>query len=253
MEQIYDIFRSFVDPVFIIFILILISFLIYVFTIKKKSDALLLFFAIVLLYGASIYPVSNYFAYQLERDYIDISPKEKTKLDVIVVLSGGAYDINTLKKTFLGEKTVVRLIHAVKMFYNYDAKYLVCSGKSNAKISDAQLMAQTAEQFGVSKDKILIEPKSKNTYNHALEFNKLFADKNIKIGLVTSASHMKRSEKQFRKYFSNVLPLPADYLYTTPAGTSAVKYIPQSHWLYNNTVILREYVGRLWYNMKDSL
>lgn len=253
MIQIYDVIKSFFDPIFIIFILLLIACIVWVLSSKKKSDTLLLFFAIVLLYGASIYPVSNYFAYQLEKDYINTSPKDKTKFDVIVVLSGGAYNINALNKTFLGEKTVVRLMYAVQMYKKHDAKYLVCSGKSDAKIPDAQLMAQMAEQFGASKDKILIEPKSKNTYNHALEFNKLFADKNIKIGLVTSASHMKRSEKQFRKYFSNVLPLPADYLYTAPAGTSAVKYIPQSHWLYNNTVILREYVGRLWYSMKDSL
>lgn len=253
MEQIYDVLKSFIDPIFIIFILLLISFLILLISGKKKSDALLLFFAIVLLYGASIFPVSNYLSYQLEKDCINNHPKDKIKLDVVVALSGGAYDINTLNKTFPGETTIVRLIQAVRMYKKYDAKYLVCSGKSNSKISDAQLMAQMAEEFSVPKDKIRIDAKSNNTHEHALEFNKMFVDKDIKIGLVTSAYHMKRSEKEFRKFFGNVLPLPANYLYASPAGTPVVRYIPQSQWLYNNTLVLHEYVGQLWYSIKDIL
>ena len=252
MEQVYDLLKSFVDPIFIIFILLFISFLIFLISGKKKSDTLLLFFTIVLLYGASIFPMSNYLSYKLEKDYINRPPvKDKVKLDVIVALSGGAYDINALNKTFPSESTTVRLIHAVQMYKKYDAKYLVCSGKSSGKISDARLMAQMAEEFGVSKDKIRVEEKSTNTYDQALEFNKMFVTKDIKIGLVTSAYHMKRSEKEFRKFFSNVLPLPSNYLYASPAGTPAVRYIPQSRWLNSNILVLHEYVGQLWYSIKD--
>jgi len=253
MEQVYDVLKSFFDPVFIVFILLLISFVLWFLSAKKKSDTLILFFVIVLLYGFSIFPVSNYLSYQLEKNYINYLSKDNNKLDVIVVLSAGAYDISALNKTFPGETTTVRLVHAVQMFKKYDARYLVCSGKSNSKIFDAQLMAQMAEELGVPKDKIRIEEKSNNTYDHALEFNKMFTDKNIRIGLVTSASHMKRSAREFRKFFGNVLPLPASYLYASPAGTPAVRYIPQSQWLYYNTLILHEYVGQIWYSVKSSL
>ena len=146
---------------------------------------------------------------------------------------------------------MARLIHAVRMYKEYNAKYLVCSGKGDGKISDAALMAQMAEAFGVPKERIRIETKSENTYENAERFNKMFVDKDIKIGLVTSAYHMKRSETKFRKFFNNVIPLPADYLYASPAGTPAVRYIPQSQWLYNNTLVFREYVGQLWYGIKD--
>jgi uncharacterized SAM-binding protein YcdF (DUF218 family) len=153
MEQIYDVLKSFVDPIFIIFILLLTSFLIFLISGRKKSDTLLLFFTVVLLYGASIFPMSNFLSYQLEKNYINSPPKDKIKLDVIVVLSGGAYDVNALNKTFPGESTIVRLIHAVQMYKKYDAKYLVCSGKSDGKISDAQLMAQMAEELVCPKTK----------------------------------------------------------------------------------------------------
>lgn len=63
--------------------------------------------------------------------------------------------------------------------------------------------------------------------------------------------HMKRSETEFRKFFNNVIPLPSNYLYASPVGTPAVRYIPQSQWLYNNQLVFREYVGQLWYGIKD--
>ncbi|MEE9910714.1 MAG: YdcF family protein [Deltaproteobacteria bacterium] len=252
MEQIYDVFKSFVDPVFVIFILLLISFLICLITGKKKGGALLIFLTIVLLYGLSIAPVSNYLSYKVEKEFIRNNPvEEKKPLDVIAVLGGGSYDIQALGKTFPSDQTTVRLVHAVQMYQEYHAKYLVCSGKGSGKISEAALLAQMAETFGIPRERIRIEAKSENTYEHAVEFNKMFIDKDIRIGLVTSAFHLKRSETEFRKYFSNVVPLPASYLYASPAGNPAIRYVPQSQWLVNNTLILREHVSRLWYKIKD--
>lgn len=252
MDQIYDVLKSFVDPIFIVFVLLLVSFIISLRSSKKKSSALLLLLTIVLLYGFSIQPVSNYLSYKLEKDYINSQPVEDTMtLDVIVVLGGGLYDIKGWNRTFPGEATTVRLVHAVKMYKAYNAKFLVCSGKGNHKISEGELMEQMAEDFGVPRERIRIEAKSENTYQHAVEFNKMFIDKDIKIGLVTSAYHMKRSEKEFRKFFANVQPLPSGYLYTTPTRTPAIRYIPQSQWLSNNTLVLREHLGRLWYSIKD--
>lgn len=250
MNQIYDVFKSFVDPIFIIFILLFASFIICLRSGKKKNGALLLLFALVLLYGFSIQPVSNYLSYQLEKNYIGSQPVEDQTLDVIVVLGGGLYDIRGINKTFPHETTIARLVHAVKMYQHYHANYLVCSGKGNSKISEAELMAQMADDFGIPKTRIRIESKSENTYQHAVEFNKMFIDKDIKVGLVTSAYHMKRSEAQFRKFIKNVQPLPAGYLYATPKSP-AVRYIPQSHWLLNNAIIFREHLGRLWYWIKD--
>lgn len=251
MKQVYEIFNSFVDPIFIIFILLLISLFVCLFSGKKKNDTLLIFFTVILLYGFSIYPVSNYFGYQLEKDYINNPAQDKSKLDVIVVLSGGTYDINTLDKTFSSNATNTRLLSALKMYKKYNAQYLVCSGKSDGRISNAELMAQIAEEFGIPKDRIRVEAKSQNTYEHAMELDKMFADKDIKIGLVTSAYHMKRSEMAVRKFFKNVIPLPAGYIYSSPMGTVAVRYIPNSQFLYHNALALHEHVGRFWYAVKE--
>ena len=72
-------------------------------------------------------------------------------------------------------------------------------------------MAQRALALGVPKEKIRIDAKSNNTWENAVELNKMFANKTIHVGLVTSGYHMKRSEKEFKKYFRNVVPLLASY------------------------------------------
>ena len=101
MEQTYHILRSCIDPIFIIFVFLLISFLICLISGKIKGGVLFLFLTIVLLYGFSIEPTSNYLSYGLEKDYIkNRSVGEKMKLDVIVALSGGSYYIRALDKTF---------------------------------------------------------------------------------------------------------------------------------------------------------
>lgn len=250
MNQIYAVCRASVDPVFIIFILLVIAFFVVLHSAKKKSGALLLLLAIVLLYGFSIEPVSNYLSWNLEKDYIQNPASSKKPLDVVVVLGGGGYDIQALSETFPCPETTVRVITAVRVFKASNPRYLVCSGKGDRKISEAALMARMAEELGVPREKIRLDEKSGNTYQHAVEFDKMYSDKSIRIGLVTSAFHMRRSEAEFRKYFKNVTTLPSSYLYSSPAGTTAIRYIPQSGRLFDNTLILKEFVGRLWYIIK---
>jgi len=253
MNQIYDVLKASVDPICIVFILLVIAFFVVLRSAKKKSGALVLLLAIVLLYGFSIEPVSNYLSWNLEKDYIQERPNPgKTSVDVVVVLGGGVYDIRTLGETFPHRETTARVVHGVQMFKTYKARQLVCAGKGERQITEAAVMARLAEDLGVPKEKIRPDEKSGNTYEHAVEFDKMFSDKNIRIGLVTSAFHMKRSEIEFRKYFKNVTPLPAGYLYSSPAGTPALRYIPQSVRLFDNALILREFVGRLWYSMKSG-
>jgi len=252
MEQVYDILKSLVDPAFIIFILIFAAFLASLGSGKKKGNALFLFFVLILFYGASVPAVSNFLSYKLEKKYIDAAPEEnKGHLDIIAVLSAGAHDIKAINTTFPAESTTARLAHAVRMFKEYNAKYLVCMGRSRGKVSDAELMAQMAQDLGVPKDRIRIDAKSRNTYEHAIELNKMFADKNLKVGVVTSGYHMQRSEKEFKKYFPKIRPLPSGFLYESPSGTAAIRYIPQTQSLANNSHIIREYAGQFWYSIKD--
>ena len=250
MEEVNTILKGFLDPLFIVFVLLFISFLLFWLNCKKKNGALILLLSIVLIYGASIAPVANYFCYYLEKDYINNPTAGDKKIDAIVVLGGGTKDINALKDTFNTGIESLRVLHAVVVYNKTGAKYFVCSGKGSGRASEAEAMAKLAEKLGVPKEKIRIEPNSKNTGENANNVNKMFVNKNVNIGLVTSAFHMKRSEGEFRKYFNNVVPLPAHYLYSSPMGNAVIRYMPQSEELYKTSIAFKEIIAQLWYRLK---
>jgi uncharacterized SAM-binding protein YcdF (DUF218 family) len=251
MHEVFTVLKGFLDPLFIVFVLLIISFVIFLRNCKKKSDSLVLLLCIIFLYGASIAPVANHFCYYLEKDYIHKSTDDlKNNMDVIVVLGSGAREINAIKETFNTEMESARLVHAVAVYNKTGAKYLVCSGKSEGKVSQAEAMAKLAESLGVPGEKIKMEPDSGNTSENAAGVHKMFNNRNLNIGLVTSAFHMRRSEREFKKYFNNVRPLPAHYLYSSPSGNAVLRYLPQSEEIYKTSVAFREIVAQLWYRLK---
>ncbi len=250
MEEIYIVCKGLLDPVFIVFILLLAAFFMCWRASKNKTGVLILLLTVVLFYGTSIFPTANYLCHFLEKDYINKPAATDDNIDVIVVLGHTVKDINTLNNTFPTERTAVRILHAVAIYNKTGPKYLVCSGKGTGKVTQAAVMARLAQNLGVPKEKIKIEDKSTNTWQNAAELSKIFNDKNVSVGVVTSAYHMKRSVREFNKYFNNVVPLPADYLYSSTSGNYVLKYIPQSEELYKTSIALKEIVGQLWYKIK---
>lgn len=252
MEDLYAVCKAFTDPVFIIFVLLIVA-LIFCFAGRRKNNNIPMLFlglALLFLYGFSIAPVANYLAHSLEKDYFH-PPVVKNPIEVIIILGGGAHDINTLNNSFVSDASAARLLHGVKMFNKYGAKYLICAGKGSAKMAEGEVMAQEALEIGVPKEKVRIDAKSNNTWEHAVELNKMFADKNIGVGIVTSGYHMKRSEREFKKYFNNVVPLPASYSYSSSTQRNILKYVPQTARLYTTAIMLREFIGSLWYGIKS--
>jgi uncharacterized SAM-binding protein YcdF (DUF218 family) len=169
---------------------------------------------------------------------------------VIVVLGGGSYDINYISKTFPSSSTVVRVAYASNYYRNNQVKYFVCSGKGPGKVPEAEMMARMAVSLGVPKEKVKIDSRSVNTWQSAAEISKMFGNKDIHIGLVTPAFHMKRSEREFKKYFNNISPLPAGFLYSSPMGNPVIRYSPQSEALYKTQRAIQEIVARIWYLLK---
>jgi uncharacterized SAM-binding protein YcdF (DUF218 family) len=252
MEDLYAVCKAFTDPVFIIFILLTFA-LIFCFLNRRKNNNVPLLFlsaAILLLYGLSIEPVANYLAYSLEKDYFH-PPVVKKPVEVIIVLGGGVHDINPLNSSFVSETSAARLLHGVEMLNKYGAKHLICAGKGSAETAEGEVMAREALKIGVPKEKVRIDAQSNNTWEHAVELNKMLADKNIGVGIVTSGYHMKRSEREFKKYFNNVVPLPASYSYTSSTQSYILKYLPQTARLYKTSIMLREFIGSVWYKIKS--
>jgi uncharacterized SAM-binding protein YcdF (DUF218 family) len=249
---IYTLLKNFLDPLVLILFLLAIGTVLSIMRNRKRSCATILFLSFAILYGVSIQPVSNFMCSVLEKDYITKSRMDTGKLDVVVVLGGGTLKNDNLDEDLPSQMTAARLLYAVQVFYKSGARYLLCSGKGDGRDTEAAIMAQGAQRLGVLKENIKTDPISRNTMEHAIEMNRRFNDKTIRIGLVTSAYHMKRSEREFRKYFKNVVPMPSDYLYSTSTGPFIFHLIPNTESLRKTSLVLSAIVGLSWYRMKNS-
>ena len=245
----YAFLKACLDPVVFLLILIVIGFLVSLGRGKKRSGPIILPVTFLVLYIVSISPVSNALCYIIEKDYLLQNNAGVDYLDIVVVLGGGVSDNQYLPETIPSDKTASRLLYAVQVFRKTGAKYLVFAGKGTGRISEAEVMKGVSVRLGVSPYGIKVDPVSRNTWEHAEELNKMFQNKDMKIGLVTSAYHMKRSERVFRKYFSHVIPLPSDYLYSS-SPLSIMTFLPASGNLYKFSTALHEMIGVAWYRIK---
>ena len=118
-------------------------------------------------------------------------------------------------------------------------------------------MATLLEMMGVPDSAIIEEPNSLNTYENAVNVQKILDQKGIKeILLVTSAFHMPRARLIFEKLGMKVIPAPTDF-YTTEGkvkdfnlGTILVYLLPDSRYLNLNAIALKEYLGLFIYYLK---
>lgn len=247
--NLYTLLKVSLDPIVLLLVLIVVGFFTSLRIEKKRYIRIIFLAPFLILYIISISPVSNALCYLLEKEYLLLNKIKVDNLDIVVVLGGGVYDNKYLKTAMPSYQTTSRLLYAVQVFRESEAKYLVCTGKGGGRISEADVMAMAAKRAGVPASRIRVESASMNTWEHAQNLNNMFQDKDIKIGLVTSAFHMKRSEREFRKYFSNIIPLPSDYLYSS-IKLSIFTFLPRSGNLYKFAIAFNEIIGIGWYRIK---
>lgn len=115
-------------------------------------------------------------------------------------------------------------------------------------------MAEIAKVMGVPSSAILEDKTSLNTRQNAENVKKIVEAKGINsILLVTSAAHMPRSLRIFRKLGMNVIPAPTDFLTTkAPSGQETnvrilINSLPDAGRLFESTRALKEYIGTFVY------
>ncbi|OOG37784.1 hypothetical protein B0E51_15815 [Rhodanobacter sp. C05] len=110
----------------------------------------------------------------------------------------------------------------------------------------AQDMARMLEQQGVPSTALLIEDRSKTTYENALYSAAILRHQGIqRILLVTSALHMPRAVASFRKQGMDVVPAPAFSSQLNSPFRDNHRWRPQRAELWRCSHILHEYLG-LW-------
>ncbi len=133
-------------------------------------------------------------------------------------------------------------------------KILISGGNGKlkeVKKQEADVLADLLLLMGIPQTDILIENKSRNTHESAVEVNKLFRDqiKPEECILITSAFHMRRSRACFIKEGWNVDTFSTDFISHPRRFSPDETIIPQEEALGNWHILVREWTGMIAYKL----
>lgn len=242
------ILKTLVSPLFFILMVLFVCELYLLFKSKKDThfvSKIIVGAAFLILWFCSTNIGANLLAQPLESPFKDAKPNN---VDAFIVLSCG-YKIDSFGHAYLDAISMARVYYGAKAFQKSHARLLIMTGRlpNGKEYQMTKLMKKFAMDLGVSKTLIIMEPNARNTTEHPVEVRKLnLIRKNDVIGIVTSAWHLPRAMGEFRRYFPNVIPVPADSLVDyQPKGLENV--MPSANSLTRSTLALNEYVGQGWY------
>ncbi|WP_212789780.1 YdcF family protein [Francisella halioticida] len=130
-----------------------------------------------------------------------------------------------------------RIIKTAEIYNEYPQKIIVTGGvPSGTKISEAEIYAKELHKLGISSSRILLEKKSKNTYQNA-KYTKELLEKNKTYCLVTGGIHYKRAKILFDKFDINTISLASSKLVPN------IKILPNAYNFYITQRIVHEYLG----------
>jgi uncharacterized SAM-binding protein YcdF (DUF218 family) len=190
--------------------------------------------------------------YSLESANTAVDPRDISRLDAVLVLGGGVSMQGMFDRSPEASGTTYsRLFNGVEVFKKSDAEMLVLCGlgAKGFTVSEAAVMRDLAVKLGVPYDKIVIEDRSLTTMGNALELRELGVVKDgMRVGIVTTALHMKRTLWTFHNVFPGVVivPIPTGFS-TSPFMCTYQEWVPNAQSFFASTSAIYEWIGLTWY------
>jgi len=250
------IINFFINPLHILFIIILIQLFIIFFIESKKLVFFFFKFFLILFLFFSYIPLSNFLLSKIE-DYIQPSKYPTQQLTGVVVL-GGSFETGLESKernqVFLNS-FAERLTKALEIYKKNPKVLILFSGYSNKIKPTGWNESDMAKKFfldqGVRFENLIFENKSRNTFENIKYSKDIIANYKGTWGLITSANHMPRSYYAFKKQGLILEPISVDY----KTGTSLIFWInfDIEKGLINWKLILHEIVGISYYKITGKI
>lgn len=247
-------------PTPIVWVMLLVAMGLIIAKCPRKRSApklgwCLVFVGVLTLYLFSIDPISRALAYPLEARYKSPSDQVLSALDIVVILGRGMEPSGGLRDyAEPSGATYSRLVSGVKILKRSGATALVLSGggPTKSRESEAGVMKDLALELGVRKDGIITEEDSRNTMEQAIRVAALLSQtKGRRIGLVTSALHLRWSQKAFGAHFpeETIVPIPVGHD-CGPGRWQIMSFIPTATELSVSTWAVHEWLGLIWYPIR---
>jgi uncharacterized SAM-binding protein YcdF (DUF218 family) len=208
----------------------------------KAGASILL--GVLILWGSATNAVSARILISLEGDFPAIPVEQQPNVDAIVVLGGFTGGGESEDAIVEINDAVDRLFHGVRLYRAGKAQHvMLLGGAARGKLAESHVMAGLLAEFGVSREVMLLEDKSRNTRENALNALAIMKKKGInKILLVTSAFHMHRASAVFEKLGLEVVPAATDYQVQN-YEPSILDWVPDAEALMGTTLGIKEYLG----------
>lgn len=252
---------SFLYPLGLVCVLLLIA-LVLVWRHPRATAGLIVAALGVLLLGSNGW-VQNWLVQSLEWQNI---PQNLPQAEAIVILGGATRSAAFPRPTVDLAEEGDRVFYGAQLYKQGLAPLIIASGgridwkgKGDPESAD---IAKILQGLGVPESAIVQDPNSFNTYENAVNVQKILKERKIQqILLVTSAMHMPRSLAIFKRLGIPAIPAPTDFQMTQleleEPGSSwqaaSLNIVPDSDRLRLITRALKEYIGIVVYWLKGWL
>ena len=250
------ILNFFINPLYILSLIILIQ-LFTIFFLQSKKLVIFfskLFLILFLIFGYS--PLSNFLLSKIE-DHIQTSKYPVQQLTGVIVL-GGSFNsgLESKERNEVSlNSSAERLTKALEIYKKNPRLIILFSGFSGELKPQGWSESDMAKKFfldqGVKLDNLIFENRSRNTFENIKYSKDIIANYKGTWGLITSASHMPRSFFAFKKQGLILEPISVDY----KTGTNKVFWInfDISSGLINWNIILHELIGISYYKFTNKI
>jgi uncharacterized SAM-binding protein YcdF (DUF218 family) len=181
-----------------------------------------------------------------------------TPEDTIVVLGGSHIREDAEgNRIRLGETTLTRCTHALKLYRHAGRCQIVVSGGkvdwSEPGLTLGDAMRDYLLECGVAAEDIAVENGSSSTFENAVKTRRLL-DRNPhgRVFLVTSATHMWRSEACFRRQGVEVLPAPCGF-HAQHLPKRITSLLPSASGIQGVNEAMHEWIGVGWYWLRGRI
>jgi uncharacterized SAM-binding protein YcdF (DUF218 family) len=188
--------------------------------------------------------------WSLESQYPSAEERE-SEAEAIVVFAAGVYPPDgPRQQAEMDEDALYRCLHSAQVYTKRPRLLLVSGGKVNADdpgFPCAAVMGDFLRQLGVKNSDLLLEERSRSTYENAVESAKLLKERGIhRVLLVVDAVDMPRAALCLRKQGIEVLPAPCHYR-ATSIEWSLFSFLPSPGAARGFQRVWHEWLGLLWY------
>lgn len=216
----------------------------------RGGGLLLMAASIIGVAGLGLTPAANWLLIPLEERF-PRAPADPAPAGLVVL--GGSFDtvVAGARQEIVLTEAAERLTEIAELARRWPNARIVFTGGSNALLyggaTEAELAARMFESFGIAKERVTLEERSRNTVENARFVRELVAPKpGERWLLVTSAYHLPRAVGCFRTAGFPVEAWPVDFRTRGPEDATR-PFSSVSAGLRRADIAVREWIGLVSY------